>query len=111
MTADNRPLVAVYLIVRRERDELALSLMHSFCLEQGWHAIAYIDKSFPKDGKDSAWDQLMEDISQRKYYAVVLAGQSPGMAEYCEQYHTHLAEINPFALVSSISWGRKTSLL
>jgi mRNA-degrading endonuclease HigB of HigAB toxin-antitoxin module len=108
MMADNRPLVAIYAIVRRPRDEVALTLMYNFCVESHWHAIAYIDKSFPKDNAESAWSRLMVDISHGKYYAVVMAWQTPGMAEYCEQYDTHLAVIDPFAMVSSVSWGRKT---
>jgi len=105
---DDRRVVAIYAIVRTERDGLALSLMHYFCVQSGWRAIAYIDKTFPKGNGGDAWDRLLDDIGQSKYYAVVMAWNTKGMADYCQQYGTNLVEINPFAMVGTTSWGKKT---
>lgn len=108
MMADNRRKVAIYAIVRTERDELALSLMHYFCLQSGWAATAYIDKSFPRDSGSYAWATLLEDMRLGKYYAVVMAWEAKGMFEYCQECNTNLVVINPFALIGSTSWGKKT---
>lgn len=73
-------------------------------------ATEYVDRRFPKDDDNSAWARLLSDISQHKYYAVVMAWHSDGLLEYCEQYGTHLAEINPFAMVGNVPMGKKVRL-
>jgi len=110
MMADDRHEAAIYAIVRTERDQLGLSLMHYFCLQSGWHSTAYVDRSFPRGDKVSAWDKLLDAISHGQYYAVVMAWEATGMAEYCDRYNAHLVQLDPFAMAGSSSWGRSTRL-
>lgn len=111
MMADDRHNAAIYAIVRRHRDELALTLMRIFCFDCGWISTPYVDTGFPRDkDPDSAWSRLLGDIAQGKYYAVVMAWQAQGMAEYCQCYNTHLAEIDPFAMSGNFSMGRSVRL-
>lgn len=110
--ADKRHSVAVYAIVRTQRDALALTLMHIFCFDCGWVATDYVDKGFPRvNDAGSAWNRMIDDISRGGYYAVVMAGQAEGMAEYCEYYGTHLAEIDPFAIAGSSPLGKSVRVI
>jgi hypothetical protein len=109
---DTRPRVAVYGIVRRQRDSVAQGLAVSFCFDNGWQPVEYVDKAFPRDGQPSEWARLMDDIAKGQLYGVVVRWEVEGLFDYCEQYNTKLCILDrPFDLLPCFSGGRKVRMI
>jgi len=92
---DTRRKVALYGLVRSQRERLLMELSLVFCWDCGWAATVYEDSQHPRDLPSSAWRAMLADIAARQYYAVVMFQGSPGLDEYCKQYDTHVAIISP----------------
>jgi hypothetical protein len=82
--------VAVYSIVRNDGERAAHDLVMQACIENGSIPMAYVDDSFPRQGRGSAWDRLVADIANRQFYGVVMRWHVKKFAEYCWQYDTRL---------------------
>jgi len=92
---EDRPKVALYGLVRTKRERLLFVLSRSFCVECGWERTEYVDNAKTTARPDSAWERLLADIAERKYYAVVMFQDASNMDEYCQHYDTHFALIHP----------------
>jgi hypothetical protein len=87
---DTPTKVAVYSIVRNDGERAAHDLVMQACIENGSIPTAYVDDSFPRQGRGSAWDRLVADIATRQFYGVVMRWHVKKFAEYCWQYDTRL---------------------
>lgn len=82
--------IAVYAIVRNDGERAVHELVMQSCIENGSMPVAYVDDSFPRQGRGSAWDRLVTDIASRQFYGVIIRWHVKGFTEYCWQYDTHL---------------------
>jgi len=95
MSDTMRRHVALYGLVRSQRERLLHTLSRAFCSQCGWVVTEYVDNVEPQSVKISRWRALLEDVAARKYYAVVMFQDAPGLDEYCRQYDTYVAVISP----------------
>jgi hypothetical protein len=108
---DTRPKVAVYGLVRSERDSLGQILAVQWAITGGYKAVEYVDKATPCPGKPSAWDSLLQDIAKGAFYGVVMWQDSTGMIDYCSQHNTGFLFLdNVFGSLQGAPTGRKVRL-
>ena len=106
LNLDNRPRAAVYSTLHSQRAQRAIVLLHAFCAVNGLRCVFYLDKRKPKEGQPSGWQCLLDDISQGKFDMVITWLEAPGMAQFCEEYHTHFEQVDPFVYSQSMREGK-----
>lgn len=105
MDAQDRRAVAMYGLVRSERDHLCQALTRVFCAGCGWECVEYHDDSDTRWLKDSAWGRMLADVAAGKYRAVVVWVEVEGLVAYCERYGTGVLVVDPLATASSSLGG------
>lgn len=105
---NDRPKVALYALVRTQRERLCYVLARSFCVDCGWDYVEYVDNANPVVGDASAWWRLLADIESGQYYALVVFQDVPNLEAYCQHHGTNYALIHPdTSAASSGSWRSK----
>lgn len=95
-TIDERPRTAVYSLLHSRRDHRAVILLHAFCAINGLRCLFYLDDKLPKEGQPSAWQRLLDDVSQGKFIGVITWLQSPEMEQFCQEHSTKFVEVDIF---------------
>lgn len=93
---DRRPRTAVYSLLHSRKDHRAVELLRAFCAIHGLRCVFYLDKKIPKEGQPSAWQLLLEDVSDGRFEGVITWLQLERMEQFCEEHSTKYLEVDIF---------------